>query len=399
MGLLLIFTIGEKYVIDRIGIQVLVLSIFNTLGFFYFTFLKPKSIYIFKKNELIPTLIFLLLLLNLISITFAFNKVEALIAFNKYFQFFISFFVISFCLSEMKYKNKFFIYAIVLVSSLENIYSFYSIINYYFDMGYISRTYLIKGFSGNINITAFSIAYKIPILLHLIFSNKRFTYIGLLLVSLSIFNILSYGTRGAYVCLAIIFLAHFSYRVYLKDFFTKKFSLTTLIIVLSFIVSTSFLNTSGNNVFERASSISINTVDGSVNQRLRFYNQIINKFISNPFEIIGVGNYKIMSIEYDKDDIRQYIIPYNAHNDFLEILLEIGFFGFLIYAIIFLKAFQICARQIMFYGNTMFFYIALFFITYGIDSSLNFPYSRLISFVFFLFVLSFSTLIDKHEIK
>ena len=393
--ILLLFTIDERYVIDRIGIQVFVLSILNTVGLFYFTLLKPKPIRVFKSKEVISTLIILFLIFNVVSIIFAYNKIEALISFNRYFQFFISFFVIKFCISEIKNPEKFTLYLILSISLLENLYSFYSIINYYIDNGVINRTYLIKGFSGNINITAFSILYKIPIILYAISLNKKFAVIGLFLVYFSIFNILSYGTRGAYICLPIIFLSHFSFLLYKKKFFTKKSLLSLITILLCFVTTSTFLKNTGVNVAARAETISFNTVDGSVNQRLRYYNQIISQFISNPLEILGVGNYKLRSIEYDKEDIVKYIIPYNAHNDFLEILIEIGLLGFLVYGAIFLKALDICFNQMKLFGRELFFYMILFIIVYGIDSMLNFPYSRLISCVYFMFILAYLTLTEK----
>lgn len=399
IAILFIFTIDEKYVIDRIGIQVFVLSILNAVGFFYFTLINPKPLRIFKSKEVISTLITLFLILNLFSIAFSYNKTEALISFNRYFQLFISFFVIKFCLSEIKHLDKFFLYLILSISLLENLYSSYSIINYYIDNGIISRTYLIKGFSGNINITAFSIVYKLPIILYAISLNKRFTVFGLFLVFLSVFNILCYGTRGAYICLPIIFLAHFSFLIYQRKSFTKKSLLSIATILLCFVVSSNFLKTSGVNVVDRANSISISTVDGSVNQRLRYYDQIISQFISNPLEIVGVGNYKLRSIEYDKDDIIKYIIPYNAHNDFLEILIEIGLLGLLVYIGIFVKALLICFNQVKSFRKELFFYITIFIIVYGIDSMLNFPYSRLISCVYFMFILSYITLKDKKSIN
>ena len=42
-----------------------------------------------------------------------------------------------------------------------------------------------------------------------------------------------------------------------------------------------------------------------------------------------IGNWKIISIKYDSENIQNYIIPYNAHNDFLEAFAETGIFGFI----------------------------------------------------------------------
>ena len=55
-----------------------------------------------------------------------------------------------------------------------------------------------------------------------------------------------------------------------------------------------------NSVIARASSISISTTDGSVNQRLRYYEQGLTQFLKTPFLGVGIGNWKLISIEYDK---------------------------------------------------------------------------------------------------
>ena len=44
----------------------------------------------------------------------------------------------------------------------------------------------------------------------------------------------------------------------------------------------------------------------------------------------------VNSIDYDKEDIVGYVIPYHAHNDHLQLLAEIGLFGYLFYLLIFI---------------------------------------------------------------
>ena len=43
--------------------------------------------------------------------------------------------------------------------------------------------------------------------------------------------------------------------------------------------------------------------------------------LNNPF-LGGIGNWKIISLKYDAENIKNYIIPYNAHNDVLEAFLQ-----------------------------------------------------------------------------
>ena len=69
-------------------------------------------------------------------------------------------------------------------------------------------------------------------------------------------------------------------------------------------------------------------------------------FLDNPILGIGVGNWEIESVKYDRKEMDDYIVPYHAHNDYLEILAESGipalifYFGVLFFMIfIILKKF------------------------------------------------------------
>lgn len=137
-----------------------------------------------------------------------------------------------------------------------------------------------------------------------------------------------------------------------------------------------------NSLVERYSSISINTQDGSVNQRLRYYNQIINRASKNPFIGVGLGSHKLISIQDDKFDIYQYIIPYHAHNDFLQILSESGLLALISYILIFVfilkYLFDLWKNNYL--EKKFFIFSCLVSLgVYIIDSMLNFPIARPIS--------------------
>ena len=82
------------------------------------------------------------------------------------------------------------------------------------------------------------------------------------------------------------------------------------------------------DALSRASTISFSTNDGSVNQRLRYYEDVLTHFSSNPIFGVGFGNWKFKSIDYDKKDIFGYTVPYHAHSDFIQIGAELGIIGF-----------------------------------------------------------------------
>ena len=93
-----------------------------------------------------------------------------------------------------------------------------------------------------------------------------------------------------------------------------------------------------DNAIERASTISLSTNDGSVNQRVRYYKDVISHMSINPILSTGLGNWKLVSIDYDKEDIVGYVVPYHAHSDFIQLGAELGLIGFLLYLGIFLFA-------------------------------------------------------------
>ena len=53
---------------------------------------------------------------------------------------------------------------------------------------------------------------------------------------------------------------------------------------------------------------------------------------------MGLGNWKLKSIEYDAKDILGYVVPYHAHSDFYPLGAELGIIGFLLYLLVFLLA-------------------------------------------------------------
>ena len=78
----------------------------------------------------------------------------------------------------------------------------------------------------------------------------------------------------------------------------------------------------------RVTSIINNQDDRSASERIRFYSGAIKYISSNPILGCGIGNWRIMSIKYDAENMFSYIVPYFAHNDFIEIFAETGILGF-----------------------------------------------------------------------
>ena len=98
------------------------------------------------------------------------------------------------------------------------------------------------------------------------------------------------------------------------------------------------LSDKGADALARASTISAGTNDGSVNQRLRYYGDVLTHLSSHPILGVGLGNWKLKSIDYDSRDIKGYVVPYHAHSDFIQLGAELGIIGFLLYLGVFVWA-------------------------------------------------------------
>ena len=61
--------------------------------------------------------------------------------------------------------------------------------------------------------------------------------------------------------------------------------------------------------------------------RIEYWKDAIQAFIDYPFTGLGIGSWKIFSISYGNENMRDYVVPYHAHNDFLQILAELGVLG------------------------------------------------------------------------
>ena len=77
-------------------------------------------------------------------------------------------------------------------------------------------------------------------------------------------------------------------------------------------------------------------VERGSNSRLKYYSDAFDSVKQNPITGVGIGNWKINSIDKGKRHIEGYIVPYHAHNDYIQILAETGVFGLISYVFIFI---------------------------------------------------------------
>lgn len=249
-----------------------------------------------------------------------------------------------------------------------------------------------RGLAANINIAAFSLINKLPFLVYLVSFLIKKRVIKLILfpfVVLSFFSISITGSRGALLatyfivlCLLIILFLN------RKRSSRKDLGLYTIIFVGGFALSSFFTEIIFDTL--RVSYRTEQIIARGSKSRIRYYTQTFNYFKNNPLKGTGIGNWKIQSINEDRENIEGYVVPYHAHNDFLQISAETGIIGFLFYFTFFLSIILRLLKKVTRVRDVKIYLpIFLFLTTYLIDSSLNFPFSRPINNIVLFSAISF----------
>ena len=394
------YFIPNFYAIDRIGNQWFYLSIISFITSLFL--ITRDDIYIkikiaFSEKPSILYLIFILLCLT--SIFYSYNKIEALVTFNQYFTVFISFIFIKILLPNVQNAIQFLLKLFLILLFMEVLMSLWPIVSDIEKNELVFRSMDYKGAAANINISSFSILYKTPILLYFLTNEKRSFLKALLIIFLfsTIFVISILGTRGAYIGVILCVLSYVIYLIKVNSDITFKIKQILILGSTLFIVFLINLKLSqkGDDIISRASTIRLDTQDGSVNQRLRYYKQGLGHFIDNPIIGVGIGNWKLKSIDYDKKNIYGFIIPYHAHNDFIQLGVELGFFGLLFYVLFIIYSIKNLFKMNLF-NNHINILLMGSFLVYLLDSMLNFPIARPISQ---LFLITFLCLVSLYETK
>ena len=160
---------------------------------------------------------------------------------------------------------------------------------------------------------------------------------------------------------------------------------TLFIITLSFFISKAILPPQTNDSLEKVSSIRFSNESSS--NRLELWSNAIDYISANPIFGAGIGNWKIESAAYWGSLGDSYLVPYHAHNDFLEITTELGILGGAIYLLIFIFSLYFLFK-IFKKDQLLSFILFISISSYCIDSFFNFPMERPIMQIPLLFILS-----------
>ncbi len=376
--------------VDKIAPQWLIMSGLNLVSLFYF--IKNRKtlsgiLTLSLKSKL--TLTYMAFILwGIGSIIYAINSTEVIVNLARQLNVFLMFFSMAVFTYNLKNKLRFLPWVITLILGVE----IFAVLNEALEMINTSGRIVggqLKGVTANRNITAFSIAIKIPIMLYLVQWNKK-SWVRVIVFVLTTFSLLCLSmiqSRASFVAIGLFILAYIGLQIifYLKV--SKKFSQLKNIgfvifpLLIAVTINKIFLSSKGADAISRAGTISLSTNDGSINQRLRYYEDVITQITSNPLFGVGLGNWKLKSIDYDAKDINGYVVPYHAHSDFIQLGAELGVMGFLLYLGIFLWAIVYVCRLILYSELKIDEKVFLFLIVtalgiYSVDANLNFPIAR-----------------------
>jgi len=384
-------SLGNMGAIDILAPQWIYLGAVNILACLYFLFSNTATVQagLSKLSKSIFIYVYLFYFIwSGLSFFYAINPTETLLNLPRLGN---TFFAIFFCFLLLHgLENK-----IVFISRVFIGFLAFELLSFYSDLltQLENNTFIstdLKGVAGNKNITAASIAFKVPFVLYSIVTVRKglFKFILSSLLFTAVFAISILYARSAILSSFIVFLIFLAYSVFtllanrtqLKHNLSNL-SLTIIPYVLAVLLNFTFTNS--QNKGDIGSQLgNIEFTEQSSNGRFQYWSDAFEHIQDHPVIAAGLGNWKIASISYGKEHVKGYTVPYHAHNDFIHIFAEVGVLGGIAYLSLFglltFFLFRLLYVQRKEDGNTDFslFLLVLPFIIYGIDAGLNFPIAR-----------------------
>ena len=373
-----------------------IVSIINIIAFTHiikiFNFKEFVSTFKHKKHFLS---FFFVIIISIISLLIANNFAEGLVSLIKLINLFLAYcFIIIIAFSRNFNMYSYFIVVTVLSLFIESVIINFQVIESVIINGnLLGRSNTYAGFGANINISSFSVLIKsiVPIYLLFNYKNRLIKLISCFLLVSSFLTVMLLMSRAAIISLFLVLISIILLSVFANK---KKYYFANGLIILSLLISMFSYNlinekNAYNIIGERFSNVTNPMVDGSVNERLSFYTTSVKSIIDNPILGIGIGNWKIKSIDLSKDIIKSYRVPYFVHNDFLQTAAEIGIIGGLCFVFyIFYPLWISFKNTIQHFRFNLDFLIFLIFLIYIVDSMLNFPIDRPMNYIYLCFTIS-----------
>ncbi|MBG6111312.1 O-antigen ligase/Tfp pilus assembly protein PilF [Flavobacterium sp. CG_9.10] len=405
IGFLIIDFLPQFRSIEIIAPQYLYLSILNiSIGVFIYynpAILTQNLISIYKKSHIVKACL-LFIVFSGVSLFAARNLSLGIVNLIRIVIVFCTLINLSILLNNrlhLIYKITFLIGISIFIQSFQ---AFYDFVQFSKTDSILHALANLKGNTGNINIFSASLSIKIPFLLigivHFTKWKKWFLVFVLLLATVLIFLT---GSRAAF--LSLFFETLIFILLYLKINPLNKINILTVsyiivpLIISFFTANLIFEKGKGTGRYESVSSRVTqvgNVKDASIHERLLYWNNALKMIKNKPLLGIGLGNWQIESIPYERKTNNDHTISANTHNDFLEITAETGILNGLLYLYIFIIAFCLNLKIFFKSENRELTIIAilstLLLLSYGIDATFNFPMYRPTMQLWFSFFLALS---------
>lgn len=387
--------------IDKIGSQWLFLSIVNILFLFFVDFSEYLNLFKFLLKFKFVKAYFLFVLFSFLSIFYAINFSLSLVDFSRIITTFFIFYNLSYLFFVSSINISYLFYFLLASLFISFFYSYSPLIDFLktntFDTLDISKLpNSLKGFTGNKNVYAFSCVFYSSFIYYLL--NNKNIYLKIIasfLLFLLYTTVVLLTSRAALLSLLFTSILYVSYYVFNFKVNLKTFILLIPPILLSYF-SVTYFTSSNFNIVSKIQSISP-TSDTSTNYRIILWENAIDYISKHPIIGCGIGNWKVESLPYWRDQLTGYTIPYHAHNDFLELSAETGLIGGLSYIFIFIFIFYGILKSFKSNKLHSIFLLSLF-ATYSLDAFVNFPVERALSQLNFALLLIFTLfLLSKNE--
>jgi O-antigen ligase len=381
--------------LDRATVQWFFLSIVPLI-YFRLIFFKNVTNFIYILYCLFIVQVFL-------SLFYSNNISISIIDFSRHLSLFLLFVILINYFKSAKFSFLSISAIIAFFLLVESIISLLPLFSYIFKNGFsfsnISSVDLnqFKGITGNRNITTASIVIKFPFLFYYLFRSKNlfkpFISILSLLPLLSLFIINSRAALLSFFFSIILYTLYFI--IYKRTKFQNALYLY-LSIAISYFFSYLILPSKSLQTAQRLSSITL--TNDSSSQRFFLWQNAFSYISENLFIGCGIGNWKVESAAYWGSLGSSYLVPYHAHNDFLEFATELGIFGGLTYLIIFIAVLFTYFKLFLIQKDFKFLVLFLSFTAVFVDSFLNFPFERPIIMTMFVLLLALAVQFNSHKI-
>lgn len=378
--------------VDKIAPQWLGMNILNSIVVLYLLYNRKHFFEAFSKtlSSKLTWLYGFFILWAAGSFFYAINQTEQLVNITRQVNVFLMYACMLVLVGKIPNKISFLSWIIVFILTVEIYYVLIQAMGMIETNGAIQPGAL-KGVTANRNITAFSLAIKMPFVYYLLHTQKKlFIKIGLAVLTFTVFLCLTMiQSRASFLATGFGIVAFMGALVilYLKSekknskmlFFSSLGVLLPLLLAIT--INQTVLKNKGADAVSRAATIGAITTDDSITARIRYYTDVLNQFQSSPIFGVGLGNWKLKSIDFDKYDINGYVVPYHAHSDFIQLGAELGVFGFLSYLGIFFVtlffAYKIITNTNRSLQERLFVFLLMVALgIYSVDASLNFPIAR-----------------------